>query len=260
MLLQAPSTDLSASSPLPEDGGRDLSPLDGITVPESRAMLLTTVCMITVGSVPLTWVLRVDDARREQGGWINIFRAQRALGASLPGFLVLGIGFVPRNLRLGRGGLFRCTLHSLGSRFCRHDALAGLGRARFGRWESVAEGCKRRWLGKYPSRPSPIGLFSTLPMLTASVWVRCTACSSARSGGRRGPASGTADLLGMLIAPIFRHDSSVLAGSGSGWITPWCRASALSRSELRGHWHVWLCPCGYCRVASGSCCLRGRHS
>lgn len=47
--------------------------------------------------------------------------------------------------------------------------------------------------------------------------VRCTACSSARSGGRRWSTSGTTDLRGMLVAPIFRHVCSVLAGSGSDW-------------------------------------------
>jgi hypothetical protein len=91
-------------------------------------MLLTTVCTITIRSVPLAWVLRVDDACREQGGWINIAWAQGTSGTSLPGFLVLGVGFVPRNFRLRRASLFGFSLRSLGSRSCRHDASAVLGR------------------------------------------------------------------------------------------------------------------------------------
>jgi hypothetical protein len=129
MLPQAPSTDLAASSPLPEDDGRDLSPLDWIAVPESRTMFLTTVCTITVRGIPPSWVFRVNDACLEQGGWINIFWTQGTLGASLPGLPVLGIGFIPRNFRLRRASLFGFALRFLGSRFCRHDASAVLRRA-----------------------------------------------------------------------------------------------------------------------------------
>jgi hypothetical protein len=129
MLPQTPPTDLATSSPLPEDDGRDLSPFDRITVPESRTMFLTTVCTNTVGSVPLAWLPRVNDACREQGGWINIFWAQRPLGASLPRLPVLGIGFIPRSLRLRRASLFGFPLPFWGSRFCRHDASAVLRRA-----------------------------------------------------------------------------------------------------------------------------------
>jgi hypothetical protein len=129
MLLQAPPTDLAASSPLPEDDGRDLSPLDRIAVPESRTMFLTTVCTITVRGVPPAWMLRVNDACREQGGWINIFGTQGTLGASLPGLPVLGIGFIPRNFRLRRAGLFGFALRFWGARFCGHDASAVLQKA-----------------------------------------------------------------------------------------------------------------------------------
>lgn len=61
-------------------------------------MLVATVCALTVGGVALAWVLRIDDARRQEFHCIGTLRAQRSPSPSLPGLLVLRIGFV---LQLG---------------------------------------------------------------------------------------------------------------------------------------------------------------
>jgi hypothetical protein len=76
------------------------------------------------------------------------------------------------------------------------------------------------------------------------VLVRCTACTSAHSGGRRVSTSRTTDLLGMLVAPIFRNVCSVLAGSGSDWNNTMVPRLGLIAQRVTGQWRVWLCPCG----------------
>ena len=57
---------------------------------------MTTVCAMTIRGVSLAWVIRIDLADSKQGWPVRIRRAQGSSCPALPGFLVLGVRFVPQ--------------------------------------------------------------------------------------------------------------------------------------------------------------------